>query len=62
MKRLAVLLTSLGMTLPGLVASGGLPAYATTPGENGLVAFSLDRGWGGERSSRSRPTAPTSAG
>ena len=48
MKRLIALMTVTGIALLGFLAIGGPAALATMPGENGRIAFSLDRGSGGE--------------
>lgn len=48
MRRLITLLTVAGMALSGLITVAGLAAHATTPGENGRIAFSMDRGSGAE--------------
>ncbi len=46
MRRLLAVVTVAGMVLLGLVAVGGPAAYATTPGQNGLIAFAADTGSG----------------
>jgi Tol biopolymer transport system component len=48
MKRLLTLLAVATMSLVAVEGSGGGSARATLPGKNGLIAFSLDKGSGGE--------------
>ena len=48
MRRHITLLTVTGMIVMGFVAIGWPAALATMPGENGRIAFSLDKGSGGE--------------
>jgi Tol biopolymer transport system component len=48
MKRLVTFLAVAAMSLFAVVGCGGNSARATMPGKNGLIAFSLDDGSGGE--------------
>lgn len=48
MRRVITLLTITGIAALAMVSIAGPAALATMPGENGRIAFSLDRGSGGE--------------
>jgi Tol biopolymer transport system component len=48
MRRLIVLLTVAALSVLGLVAVGGAPATATTPGKNGRILFHADTGSGAQ--------------
>ncbi|HET6715162.1 MAG TPA: hypothetical protein VFI59_15830 [Actinomycetota bacterium] len=48
MRRLITLLTITGIAALAMVSIAGPAALATMPGQNGRIAFSLDRGSGGE--------------